>query len=152
MKVKVQKRLAADLLKVSKKKVKLDPTRMDELKEAITKQDIKALIGDKAITKRQDKGVSRARANAIKKQKAKGRKKGYGSRQGTPTSRLSQKERWMAKIRAQRELLKTLKDKGIIAPQTYRELYSKSKGGFFRNKRHIRLYIQENELVIHGKK
>ena len=153
MRLNVQKRLAADVLKVSTKRVKLDTTRLDEIKEAITKQDVKALIGDKAIVKVNEKGVSKARAKKIREQKSKGRKKGHPSRRGTPTSRVSKKERWMAKIRAQRELLKTLNEKNLITAKTYRELYAKAKGGFFRNKRHIKLYIEEHELVIKdGKK
>ena len=42
-----------------------------------------------------------------------------------------------------------LKDKGIVDKKTYRNLYLKSKGGFFRSKSHIKLYINEHKL---GKK
>lgn len=53
----------------------------------------------------------------------------------------------MTKIRTQRVFIKDLRDKNLINVTNYRELYRKSKGGFFRNKRHIKLYIQENKLI-----
>jgi ribosomal protein L19E len=36
-----------------------------------------------------------------------------------------------------------LKEKKIIDDKLYRELYLKSKGGFFRSKRHIKIYLEE---------
>ncbi len=145
--MKVQKRLAAKLVKKSPKKVKLDPNRLDEIKEAITKVDIKALIKDGAIKILQDKGVSRARARKNKKQKVRGRKKGHGSRKGKANARLGDKKKWMNKIRLQRAFLKELKQKSKLTPEVYKNLYRKAKGGFFRSKRHIKLYITEHKLV-----
>ena len=52
-----------------------------------------------------------------------------------------------AKIRAQRSLIAELKAKEIVDAAGYKELYRKAKGGFFRNRRHIKLYIEENNLV-----
>jgi len=40
-------------------------------------------------------------------------------------------------------LLGELKDRKIIDDKLYRELYSKSKGGFFRSRRHIKLFLEE---------
>ena len=42
-----------------------------------------------------------------------------------------------------RAFLKELRDKGIISKEDYRVLYAKVKGGFFRSKRHIKLYIAD---------
>ena len=147
MKLKTQKRLAADLLKCSKKRVSFDTERLDEIKESITKRDIVGLIKDKAIKKKQAKGISRVRANKIKTQKAKGRRKGPGSKKGKHGARLPRKQAWMNKVRLQRKFIKELKDKEIITSKSYQMLYSKTSGGFFRSRKHIKLYIKENELI-----
>lgn len=146
--MKIQKRLAGQLLNASKKRIKFDPERLADIKEAITKTDIRQLIDDKAITKTQEKGVSRARANKIKSQKSKGKQKGPGTRKGKRTARAPRKETWMNKIRSQRQLLNELKDNENISKETYRSLYKKAKGGFFRSKRHIKIYLDEHDLFI----
>jgi large subunit ribosomal protein L19e len=152
MKLNNQKRIAASISKVGKKRIKFDTSRSDEIKEAITKTDIRSLIGDKAIKVKPKRGSSKIRHRKKLKQKRKGRRVGQGSRKGKRTSRLSKKEAWISKIRIQRDFLKTLRDKKLIKPQVYRTLYKKSKGGFFRSKRHIKLYIEEQNLVKNGKK
>ncbi len=131
----------------SEKRVRFDTARLEEIKESITKADIKSLVDDKAITQIPKKGVSRGRANKIQSQKRKGRRKGHGSRKGTLNARDNKKDMWMAKIRLQRKTLKQLKDKGLITDKAFRLLYLKAKGGFFRSVRHINLYITERNLV-----
>ena len=147
MRFKIQKRLAAEILKCSKKKVTFDKDRLSDIKEAITKADIKSLIGNKAISKKAGNYVSRARARVQLRQKRKGRRRGQGSRKGKRTSRLSKKEKWIKTVRAQRDLLKELRNKEIISKSDYQRLYRKSKGGFFRSRRHIKMYIEEHNLA-----
>lgn len=146
MNLKVQKRIAADVFGVSTKKVKFDVNNLDKIKEAITKQDIKGLIKDKLITKIQDKGISRVRANYIRVQKIKGNRKGPGSRKGKATARFSDKDKWILKVRSLRNHLLNLKSKSKIDVKSSRLLYRKIKGGFFRNKGHLNLYISEHNL------
>jgi large subunit ribosomal protein L19e len=148
MKLHVQKRLAASVLKRSKKKITIDTSRLDDVKEAITRFDVKSLIKDKAIKAKPTKGPSKVRSRKIQDQKKKGRRSGHGSRKGKSTARLSKKESWMIRIRNQREFLKELKDKNMLETKVYRDLYNKAKGGYFRSKRHIKLYIDEHSLVI----
>lgn len=141
-----QKKLAGKILKCSPKRIKLDPARKDEIKEAITKHDVKLLIGKKAIKGTQKKGVSRARANKILKQKKKGLRKSHGSRKGTTNARSNTKTTWVIKIRKQRELIKRLHTSKKIDTKTYRELYKKCKGNFFRSVRHIKIYLEEHGM------
>ncbi|MBN2458023.1 50S ribosomal protein L19e [Candidatus Woesearchaeota archaeon] len=145
--LKVQKRLASQLLKRSKKKIALDTSRLEDVKEAITKKDIKSLIKDGAIVGKQKTGVSRARANHRHIQKTKGQRKGHGKRKGKVTARMPKKESWMKKIRLQRAFLTELKSKGLLTTSAFRSLYLKSKGGFFRSKRHIKLFITEHKII-----
>jgi len=142
----VQKKLAGKILKCSPKRIKLDSSRGSEIKEAITRHDVKLLIGKKAIVAKQKKGVSRVRANKILKQKKKGLRKSHGSRKGTSNARLNTKRTWILKIRKQRGLLKRLYDSKIIDTKTYRDLYRKSKGNFFRSVRHIKIYLEEHGM------
>ncbi len=144
--MKTQKRLAAQLLGVSEKKVVFDQQRLADIKESITKTDIRKLIADKAITKKPVSESSKSRARKLKIQKSKGLRKGKGSREGKKTARLPRKESWMSKIRSQRKFITELKSKELITNQTYRNIYLKAKGGFFRSTRHIKIYLNEHKL------
>jgi large subunit ribosomal protein L19e len=146
MKLTSQKRIAAQLLKVGVNKVWFDPDRLEEIKESITKADIRGLISDLAIQAKPYKGISSFRSRKIKEQKRKGRQKGEGSKKGTKKARLPKKEAWMAKVRTQRNFIKELKSKDLVEVSTYRSLYSKVKGGFFRSRRHIKMFLTEKGL------
>lgn len=152
MRLTLQKRLAANILKCSEKRVIFDPARLEDIKEAITKTDIRLLIGEGGIREKPQTGVSRARANKRRVQKRKGLRKGEGSRKGKATARESKKQAWMKKIRTQRKFIKGLKKKALIKPSVYKELYTKSKGGFFRSLKHIKLYLEEHNLFLKPKK
>lgn len=151
MRLTLQKRIAANVLKCSEKRVSFDPARLEDIKEAITKTDIRLLIGEGAIKEKAKQGVSRVRANKRKIQKRKGLRKGEGCRKGKATAREPKKRAWMKKIRAQRKFLKNLKINGLIKPRDYKPLYNKSKGGFFRNIKHIKLYLSEHNLFLESK-
>ncbi|MBN1386762.1 50S ribosomal protein L19e [Candidatus Woesearchaeota archaeon] len=146
MKLKLQKKLAADVMDCSPKRVWFDEGRLEEIKEAITKADIRRLVKDRAIGEKPIRGISRARANKIKIQKSKGRQKGHGSRKGKKGARLPRKEAWMFKIRKQRDFLMRVKLSGKVSVKDYRLLYLKAKGGFFRSLRHMKLYIDEHGM------
>ncbi len=147
MKLNVQKRIAADVLKCSRKRVVFDESQIGDIKEAITKSDIRGLIHDDIIKKIPAKGISSFRSRALKIQKSKGRRSGQGSRKGRSGARTNPKESWMARLRLQRHFLSYLRDKNIIPTKTYRELYLKSKGGYFRSKRHLIYYLTEQNIV-----
>jgi len=151
MKMKLQKKLAAAILKSSPHRIKLDVNELDKIKEAITKADIKSLIKQGLIKEKQIKGKGNFHSRKKKVQKRKGRQKGPGSRKGKASARANPKDVWMNKIRAQRKLLKLLKEKGIILEKEFRGLYKKAKGGFFRSKRHIKLFIEEQGLIKNEK-
>lgn len=145
-----QKQLAARALKVSKQRVKFNPKTPEEvksLKEMISREDAKALLEEKIIVKNPKKGNSRTRANHTLAQKKKGRQQGHGSRKGTAKARFNTKDRWMIKIRALRKALYDLRESEKLDNKTFRDLYLKSKGNFFRNKRHLNLYIEQNKLL-----
>lgn len=141
-----QKKLAADILKVGVGRVWIDPDSMKDVKEAITRDDVRNLIKTGAIRAKQKTGISRGRARHTLSQKRKGRQKGHGSRKGKPNARQNLKETWVNNIRLQRSFFKELKGKSLISVSTYRLLRTKSKGGFFKGKRRVKLFLTEKGL------
>ncbi len=147
MKLTNQKRLAADIMKIGKSRVWINPERVEDVEEVITRAEIRGLINDGVIQALPQKGISRGRARIRHLQKKKGRRRGHGSRSGGKTSLLSKKKRWAIKIRAIRKRLKVLVDSRVIQRSTYRRLYLLSKGGVFDNVRQVEQYIEANQLA-----
>lgn len=144
-----QKKLASRALGISSKRIKFNVRTSESLKqvkELISREGVRDLLGEKVIQKESKVGNSRKRANYIASQKKKGRRQGYGSRKGTANARHSRKDKWMTKIRSMRKLLLEFKEQGTISTKIYRDLYLKCKGNFFRNKRHIVLYMEQHKL------
>ena len=129
MDLKNQRRLAAELLKCGENRIWMDPTRMEDVSDAITRADVRRLINDKAIRARQKKGVSRGRARYIQGQKKKGKRRGQGSRKGAKGARTPKKRAWIQTIRPIRAQLKEYRDSGKIDLKTYRKTYRRAKGG-----------------------
>ena len=73
MKLKVQKRLSSDVLDCSPKRVVFDESSLSEIKEAITKDDIRGLVQQGVIRKTPKYSTSRVRARQRHVQKTKGR-------------------------------------------------------------------------------
>lgn len=147
MNTSLQKKLASRIFGVGKKRIKLSPDSFEEIKEAITRADIKSLVKNGAIDKLPVRGISKGRTKHTIKQKRKGRKAGKGSFKGRRTSRLPRKREWINKVRSQRDYLKELKNKNLLSISNYRLLRKKVKGGFFRSVRHIRLFVEEYNLI-----
>ncbi len=143
MKLKLQKKLAADVAGVGKGRVKLGSESLDDIKSAITKADIRDLIREGAITISALTGTSRHRARKRQIKRSKGRQRGMGRRKGKVGARTPKKRTWMNKIRLQRSILKRLRDNKTLETATYRKLYLRAKGGFFRSRKHLLLYMDQ---------
>ena len=140
-----QKKMAAVIMKCGKSRVRIEPS--SEVEDALTREDIRILIRKGLIKKVQKKGSSRAAARKILAQKKRGRRKGMGSRKGSMGARAPKKKRWMKTVKTLRATIRELRDSGRIERSEYRKLYRRVKGGMFRNKKHIMLYIKEHELL-----
>ncbi|MEM1576657.1 MAG: 50S ribosomal protein L19e [Archaeoglobaceae archaeon] len=143
MNLKIQRRLAAEVLKCGQHRIWFDPDALEEISTASTKEDIRELIEKGVIKKKAVKGICRARINQLRIKKRKGRRSGYGSRKGKKTARMPRKRLWIIRIRAIRRRLKELKRSGQIDKKTYRLLYRKAKGGEFRSVAHLNAYVEE---------
>jgi len=147
MDLRLQRRLAAQILKCGQNRVWFDPSALEDISSAATKEDVRELIERGVIKRKPVKGVCRVRINKRKAQKRKGRRRGHGSRKGKKTARLSRKEQWMMRIRAIRKRLRFLRDNGLIDRRTYRMLYRKAKGGEFKSVAHLNAYIEQMGLL-----
>ncbi len=140
-----QKRIAAKILKCGVSRVKIQSVK--EVEEALTRQDIRNLIRRGIIKKIQKKGTSKFYSRKRMMQKKKGRRRGIGSRKGSPRTKNPKKKSWIKAVRTLRKFLKELKASGRIDSKTYTKTYLQIKGGSFRSKKHLMLYLKEHELL-----
>ena len=151
MSLKAQKRMAAEILKCGENRVYFDPYLIDEIKMAITREDIRNLVKEGIIIKKYKQGNSKYRKNLRHERKKKGRARGLGKRKGTKYARLPKKKRWMNRIRPQRRELKKLRDRKLITAATYRKLYKNAKGGMFTSVAQMNRHIKEKEFIRRGR-
>jgi large subunit ribosomal protein L19e len=141
-----QRRLAAELLKIGKGRVWINPDRIEDVEAAITREEIRRLIHEEIIQPLPKKGVSRARARVLHEKKKKGLRRGPGRKSGTTHARISKKQRWMRKIRALRRELRELKTSRTITENVYRRLYNKAGSGVFESTADLKRYIETHSL------
>lgn len=127
--VRTQKRIAAEVLNIGKSRVWVNPDAAVDVAQAMTRDDIREIVKQGLIQEKPAKKQTRAKAkkNVVLKRKRKGG--GHGKRRGTAGGRKSSKTKWMEKVRAQRRVLKKLKDEEKMEAGNYRKYYLRIKGG-----------------------
>merc|ERR1712179_16124 len=93
--LRVQKRLASEVLGCGRKKVWLDPNEIGEIGQANSRQNIRKLIKDGLIIKKPHNVHSRARVRKNQEARRKGRHTGHGKRKGTANARMPVKILWI---------------------------------------------------------
>ena len=125
MSLRSQRRMAAEILKVGESRVWIDPERIEDVELAISREEIRRLIHEKAIRKTPERSISRGRIRILREKR---------------------KKAWIIRIRAQRKKLRELRDKHIITESVYRRLYIMARSGAFRSVSSLERYIDTHNL------
>jgi len=140
--LKAKKRLASRITGVGVHRIKFDVDHLDDVADAITRENIRSLITANTIKIKSIVGTSRGRAHTKKSQKNK-RGTTQGSKQGRKGARVGTKEIYVAKVRSLRRLLKIAKDRKDLTNPEFWTLYKKVGGNTIRNKAHLRTLMEE---------
>ncbi|MEK6917431.1 MAG: 50S ribosomal protein L19e [Nanoarchaeota archaeon] len=133
MNLKKKKALAAKTLGVGKGRIVFLVPRLDEIKEAITKQDMRDLHKEGAILIKTIKG---------RKTKKKSGRRGYGKVKIIVNTR---KKDYIVLTRKFRGMVKDLLNKGIISKENSLELRKKIKNKQFKSKSHFNEQLKVKE-------
>lgn len=132
MKLGKKKELAARTLGVGKERIIFNSERLSEIKEAITKQDIKDLVSSGAIYIREKKG-----RKAVQKRKSR-------RRAGSIRKKVSNKKRnYIIITRKLREYLSNQREKGNISDDEYYKFRKEIRMRSFRSLSHMKERIKE---------
>jgi large subunit ribosomal protein L19e len=133
MKEEKAKQIASQILNSGVSRIKILPNAIEDVKKALTRNDIRKLIEDKKIIA------------IAKKQKMKKERKKKSVRKGTAKARRSVK--WEDKVRAQRRLLKKLKEEKKISNQNFKKVYKLIKSGNFASKSSLLTFLKDQKLI-----
>jgi len=140
--LKAKKRLASRVTGVGVHRIRFDADHLDDVADAITRENIRSLITANTIKIKPFTGTSKGRAQQKKSQKNK-RGTTQGSKQGSKGARVGKKKVYVAKVRSLRNLLKIAKDRKDLTNTEFWALYKKVGGNTVRNKAHLRLLMDE---------
>jgi len=140
--LRTKRQLVSRILGVGLDRVKFDPTYLDDVADAITRDNIRSLITANVIEIKPIKGTSKGRAH-FKKAQRKKRGTKHGSRKGSRGARVGKKEVYVKRVRAMRHQLKVSKARKEIPNKSYWNLYKQVNGNQVRNLAHLRTLIAE---------
>ncbi len=140
--LKSKKRLVSRITGVGIKRIHFDSEHLDDITDAITRDDIRSLMTANTIKIKSLKGASRGRAKTKRIQKSKRGTK-QGSKKGTKGARVGKKEVYVKKVRSLRHILKVAKDRKDITNKEFWSLYKKVGGNTIRNKAHLLTMMKE---------
>ena len=130
MNLRSKKQLAANTFGVGKSRIMFVNERIEEIKEAITKQDMRNLLQDGAIIIKEVKGRSK---NLPKK-----KKRGFSKIRKNVNTR---KKDYVILTRKLRKLIADRKQKGEINKEEEKKLRNRIRNKMFKSKAHLKEYM-----------
>jgi len=134
MNLRKKKELAKKTLKVGKRRIIFAEPRLDEVKEAITKQDIKDLYKEGAIIVQEVKGR--------KKVKKTSKRKGPGNIRKKVNKR---KKEYVIMARKLRKYAGEMEKQGNLSKEELKQIRNKIRNKMFRSKAHLKEQIKSRE-------
>lgn len=131
MNLEKKKLLARRTLKVGKERIIFLKSRLDEIKEAITKQDIKSLQESGAIIIKNVKGRKRKLKKKMKRSAGNIRKKVN-----------KRKKEYIIMTRKLRRYITEMKKQGKITNEETIEIRKKIRNRYFKSKNYLKEYIK----------
>jgi len=122
--LKAKKRLVSRVTGVGVHRIKFDSDHLDDIADAITRENIRSLITANTIKVKPIVGTSKGRSHTKKTQRNKRGTK-QGSKQGKKGARVGKKEIYVAKVRSLRRLLKIAKDRKELTNPEFWSLYKR---------------------------
>jgi large subunit ribosomal protein L19e len=131
MNLRTKKELAARTLKVGKERVHFVEARLDEIKEAITKEDIRQLAQNGAIVV---KPISGRKTNVKRKNK-----RGTGKIKKKVNKR---KQEYVTITRKLRKYVRHQKSQGLLNHEEVKEIRKRIRNRAFKSQANLKLYIE----------
>ena len=131
MNLKKKKELSRKTLKVGKERIIFLKSRLNEIKEAITKQDIRDLKKEGAIIIKEIKGQ--------KKSSKKSKKRSTGNIRKKVNKR---KQEYVIMTRKLRKYIAELKKQGKLSNEKANDIRKKIRNRIFRSKSHLKEYLK----------
>jgi len=127
MNLRKKKQLIARTLNIGIGRIAFNPERIDEIKEVITKQDVREMVKSKSIIIKEIKG---------KRKKIKEKKRKHG---GKIKKKIREgKKTYIRLARKLRAYLKELKNQGKISKEDYKKTRKQIRAKMFKSKAHLR--------------
>ncbi|MBM3247180.1 hypothetical protein FJZ17_01395 [Candidatus Pacearchaeota archaeon] len=131
-----RKVLASKVLGVGMNKIVFDSSKLPEIKEAITKQDIRDLFSAGIISIKEVRGKKKIIKRTTKRGPGKIKRKVN-----------NRKRDYMILVRKLRRHVKELKLQGKINQNVFEDLRKKIRAKTFKNKAHLKEHLKEYEGV-----
>ena len=123
-----------------RERVRIKAESMEDVKKAITRDDVRKLIKDGTIF------AVKPKERAPQEEQRRKRKRGTGKRKGSAKARRGRT--WEKKVRSQRILLKRLSCMGKVDNTTFKRYYLLVKGNAFADKRSLLLHLSDDGIKV----
>ncbi|MCL4553436.1 MAG: 50S ribosomal protein L19e [Candidatus Marsarchaeota archaeon] len=146
MTIKFAKRVAASIMRRGVNAIRIKPGSYDEVDKALTRDDVRKLIGTGSVFAVGEKHNASTRSKRLHQKRSEGRSRGPGWRRGTQKARRGRV--WEKKVRSQRLFLKKLKSMGKVDTKTFNRLYGQIKGNAYASKGALVLHLEDQGIKI----